>query len=109
MTGMHDKSISQLIKAQWTVVVVCILVFLYLARVFPETVVVRDSAATAARIADASSTEELRRIASGLLFLGHGATITSQAMFMAVNIALCLFVVLSIFNLIWLWKLRKPN
>jgi hypothetical protein len=104
---MNKKLISRLIRIQWVIVALVILLFLYLARWFPETVVVRDNAATAAQIESASSFTELKQIAGSLRFLGHGATIVSENMFSVVTLALALFFVLSVLNLWLLRKLKK--
>lgn len=53
---MNNSLISRLAVAQWAVVILGILLFLFLAVQFPETVVVRDSVATAAQIAEACLT-----------------------------------------------------
>ena len=104
---MNNTLISRLAVAQWAVVILGVLLFLFLAVQFPETVGVRDSVATAAEIEGASSITVLRQIAARLAFLGHGATVVSGTMFAAITLVLCLFVALSLLNLIWLRKLRR--
>ena len=112
---MHNRLISRLAGAQWTVITVGVLMFLYLAIQFPETVVVRDSAATAAQIDGASGVIELRQIAGRLNFLGHGATVASESVFATVTLFLLALVALSLLNLLWLRRLKrlqnetKPN
>ena len=104
---MNNTLISRLAVAQWAVVILGVLLFLFLAVQFPEIVVVRDSVATAAEIEGASSITVLRQIAARLAFLGHGATVVSGTMFAAITLVLFLFVALSLLNLIWLRKLRR--
>jgi hypothetical protein len=106
---MQSKLIARLVITSFIILLTSFCLAGYLALSAPATFIITDRQQTLAEIQATATIDALRTRASGLAMVGNNATQICKVLFGISVWTLLVFAVLSVFNLMWLHKLKRTT